>query len=93
MEVNGALKFLKDDKDIDPDRIAILLPQFYHYFAVKAVNNNELPVRLTLLMNFERFRKYINMKKLIIENGPAVRFIRSTEQQKILFYMKKYLKK
>ncbi len=93
MEVNGAVNFLKSDKDIDPDRIAVLFPGFYHYFAVKAVNNNELPVKLVLLMNFKKFREFLEMEKSISENGPAIRFLKSNEQEKILFYLKKYLQK
>ena len=93
MEVNGAINFLKSNKDIDGDRIAVLFPGFYHYFAVKAVNNNELPVQLVLLMNFEKFRGFLEMERSRSENGPAVRFLKSTEQEKILFYLKKYLKK
>ncbi|MEN8222658.1 MAG: hypothetical protein ABFR36_05320 [Acidobacteriota bacterium] len=93
MEVNGALNFLKSDKDIDEERIAVLFPGFYHYFAVKAVNNVELPVKLILLMNFEKHKRFLDMERSRAENGPAVRFMRSTEQQKILFYLTKYLKK
>jgi len=93
MEVNGALRFLKDDPDIDPEKIAILLPGFYHYFAIKAVNNNELPVELIMLMNFGKFREFLDTEKSRSENGPAIRFIKSSEQKKILFYLRKYLKK
>ena len=93
MEVNGAINFLKRNKNIDADRIAVLFPGFYHYFAVKAVNNNELTVKLILLMNFEKFREFLEMERSMSENGPAIRFLKSTEQEKILFYLKKYLKK
>jgi len=93
MEVNGALNFLKKDPDIDPERIAVLLPGFYHYFAVRAINSNELPVDLIILMNFGKFRRFLDLERPLSDNGPAVRFIRSSEKQKILFYLKKYLKK
>ncbi|MCK5220723.1 MAG: hypothetical protein KAR14_04020, partial [Candidatus Aminicenantes bacterium] len=93
MEVNGAINYLKNDPEIDPKRIGVLFPGFYHFFAVKAVNNNELPVDLILLMNFERIKDSFNMEKVRIENGPVVKFIKNSEQYKIPFYMKKYMKK
>ena len=93
MEVNGALNFLREDPDIDPEKIAVLFPGFYHYFAIKAVNSNELSVNLIMLMNFSKFREFLDLGKSRSENGPAVRFIKSSEQHKILFYMRKYLKK
>lgn len=93
MEVNGAINYLKNDPEIDPEKIAVLFPGFYHFFAIKAVNNNELPVDLILLMNFERIKDSFNMEKVRIENGPVVKFIKNSEQYKIPFYMKKYLRK
>ena len=91
MEVIGALNFLQSDPDIKKDKIAVLFPGFYHYFAVKAVNNNELPVSLIILMNFEPYKEFLKMDTMGVKDGPAVKFIRSTELHKIPFYLTKYL--
>ena len=91
MEVNGALNFLKNDPRIDRDKIAVLFPDFYHYFAIKAVNHNTLPVALIILMNFDHYREFLDMDHQGVKNGPPVRFIKTTEQHKILYNLIKYL--
>jgi len=92
MEVNGAIKYLQNDSDIDKKRIGVLFPGFYHFFAVKAVNGNELPVKLILLMDFEKFKNFINMDNIHKEKGPVVKYIKESDQYKIPFYMKKYFR-
>jgi len=93
MEVNGAIQHLQKDPDIDPRRIAVLFPGFYHYFAVKAVNNSELPAKLVLLMNFDRYRDFIDPERLGPGQTPAVKFLQKPDKEKILFYLMKYLNK
>ncbi len=91
MEVNGALNFMKNDPNIDPDKIAVLLPAFYHLFAIKSINENSLDVGLIILMNFKKFKSDLDLEKIRTENGPTVKFIRGLDQHKIYIYLKKYL--
>ena len=57
------------------------------------MNGSELPVKLILLMNFDKHREFLDPERLGPGKTPAVKFLRTPDQEKILYYLKKYLNK
>jgi len=50
-EILGAVEFLRNRPEVDPNRLAVVFPSFYYLAAQKLVTHAELPVKLVVFMD------------------------------------------
>lgn len=49
-EIEGALRYIRNDSRFDSNRIAIVFPSFYFLIAREMIENRELPVKMVVMM-------------------------------------------
>ncbi len=91
-EINGAINFLKERKDIDNNRIGIMLPSFYFLSAEQLIKDKKIPVKTIILMHFGRLDFGVKVEHILKnKNNYDIHYIEKKNFDKMIYLFRKNL--
>jgi dienelactone hydrolase len=89
-EIGGAVNYLKNLKDIDPDRIAILFPCFYYLSARDLIERHVFPVKSIIFMETGDMDYGVNPRE-IKSDGYRFYYLDEIDFRKMVYLIKRAL--